>query len=847
MNLLSLNSDWQLKQRDPQLDLTQDFATPTEDGWIAASVPGVVQQDLLREGLIPDPFVGLNEHAAQWVGEVDWLYRSKFELPTDFNEVEALDLCLDGLDTFGTVWLNGVQLLTNDNMFVPHRIDVKKALKPGQNELNILIESALRRGKEREKTYGELVRWNPNSDSSRLYVRKAQYHYGWDWGPTLLTAGIWQEVRLESYTARLTDLACPVEISADLTEAVLPVSFSIEGPAHQPHTVELTLYGPDDQPVDRQEIPAAGGQSGLAHTFRLDNPRLWWVRGYGEQAFYRLEAQLLDRSGTEQDRQSLRLGLRRIRLVQEPLEGETGTSFYFEVNNLPIFAGGANWIPADSFLPRLTEPDYRRWLERVAAAHMVMVRVWGGGIYEAEAFYDLCDELGLLVWQDFMFACGMYPAHDSFQTSVRAEAEAQVRRLRHHPCLALWCGNNEDYLVADSVGAYDPAFEGDLATSSFPARAIYEELLPQVCQTLDPTNLYWPGSPYGGQNANLQTEGDRHTWEVWHAPMADYHLYGSYKGRFVSEFGMQALPVLPTIEAFAAPEERYVGSHTLDHHNKATDGGRRMAVYLSDNLRLPTSFEEYVYATQLIQSEALLTAVRDWRREWAGPQAYRVGGALVWQINDCWPVTSWAIVDYFDRPKPAYYTMCRELAPLALGLSRPDPARAEVSLWVANSRSLPLEASLLQQTWTLSGELLEECQTQIQVAPNGTTELVPRQTHYEGPVVLSARLEVGDSIVARTTLWPEPLKYCLPQTPHVELTRFDANHLEIKVDRPIKGLWLEAVGASSLKWSDNMLDLVPGDPQIVSGEGLHEVTQLKLSYLGGSVSINLADLASVSQ
>ena len=858
MTFLSLTEHWQLKQRNPQIPLAQDFATSDEAGWLAATVPGVVQQDLLNAALIPDPFTGLNEGLVQWVGEVDWLYRTSFELSAELIASEQLDLCFDGLDTFATVWLNGVEILSGDNMFVPYRLNVKSWLKPGTNELHILFESALRRGNEREQQYGERVRWNANSASSRLYVRKAQYHYGWDWGPTLITAGIWQAVRLEAYTARLSDLACPVELSADLSRATLPVSLVIMATGHRTGlSVELSLYGPDEQLVIRAKLPLEAGQTALTHTFELTKPQLWWVHGYGAQPFYRLESRLL--AGTsetdEYDRQSLRLGLRRIRLVQEPISGQAGSSFYFEVNNVPIFSGGANWIPADSFLPRLTEQHYRQWLETTAEANMVMVRVWGGGIYESDVFYDLCDELGLLVWQDFMFACGMYPAYDWFQTSVQAEAEANVRRIRHHACLAVWCGNNEDYMLAASIGAYDPAAKGELADSLFPARAIYEKLLPEICQKLDPVNAYWPGSPYAGADGNSATEGDRHTWEIWHGPMAEYHQYGAYKGRFVSEFGMQALPVARTIEAFAAPEERFVGSRTLDHHNKASDGFRRLAVYLSDNLAASTDFDQDIYATQLVQAESLGTAVRDWRREWAGPGQYRVGGALVWQINDCWPVTSWAVVDYFGRPKPAYYVLRRQLAPLALGIVRPiAPTGLTIDRWAVNGALTTLTATLVNQRWSLDGQLLAEDREVVALRPNQTTELPAMPGLYDQPVIMTARLEVAGEVVARSSLWPEPFKYYQFADPELELKQVGENQLELRVKRPAKGVWLEAVGSEHLRWSDNMVDLLPDDPQTLTLNGFSELRdftgltgvssfgEIKVHYLGGARRFNLQEL-----
>ena len=828
---IPLDAGWQLKQRDPATDLSIDFSAPA--GWLPASVPGSVHQDLLAADRIPDPFIGLHEQDVQWVGEVDWLYRCTFDLEPDSLQSGSVALCLDGLDTFATVWLNGQQILASDNMFIPQRVSVGPFLRPGHNELWLLFESALRHGLERQAQYGDpLPCWN--GDPSRLYVRKAQYHYGWDWGPCLLTAGPWRPIRLEAYQQRVADLHCPVEVAPDLGSAALPVSIEIEAGSAgltgaSDLMAHLSLYSPTGELIDQATLPVEGAQ--LSHRFELASPQLWWPHGYGAQPLYRLEVAL--RQGElELDRRALRLGIRRLRLLQEPLENQPGTTFLFEINNRPIFCGGANWIPADSFLPRVTPERYRAWLQHAIDAHMTMLRVWGGGIYEEDIFYDLCDELGILIWQDFMFACGIYPAHDWFQASVAAEAEAAVRRLRHHPSLALWCGNNEDYQIAQSINVYDPSFQGDFTQTPFPARAIYERLLPSICERLDPLRPYWPGSPYGGPKAIDTTVGDAHVWNVWHGPMAPYHDYPRLSGRFVSEFGMQASPALETIRAFAPPDELLPHSRTFEFHNKATDGPRRLAAYLSDIARLPADLEEYISATQLLQAEALRAGYQGWRRQWAGAGRYAVAGALVWQLNDCWPVTSWAIIDYYLRPKPAYYIVRRALAPLALGLaaanggagarvpngSESADAAGGADAWAMSSLTTPIEATLELSAWTLDGQQTQTERHQVTLSPNQATELGNFAFESKRQLVVSARLLRDNSVVARAALWPEPFKYLRLPDPLIELTRLDENTLRLRAARPAKGVWLQT--DSMAQWSDNMLDLIPGDEQIITAKGL---------------------------
>lgn len=817
MRQFMLSSGWQLRQRDHGRAADELFAD--EAGWVAATVPGNVHPDLIAAGMLPDPFEGLNEHAAQWVGETDWLYRCVFELPAGFADAPAVALCCDGLDTIATVWLNGAQVISSDNMFVPQRAEVKGLLREGRNELRVLFESALLRGREREAEHGVLACWN--GEPSRLYVRKAQYHYGWDWGPTLLTAGPWLPVRLEAYEARVADLSAPPHVAEDLASATVPVRVELElGASSDPVararlladiTVHIELLSPAGDVAASARVPAA---LGVAHAeLAVAAPELWWPRGYGAQPLYTL-AVSVERGAERLDRVEQRLGLRRLRLVQEPLEREPGTTFLFEVNGAPIFCGGANWIPADSFTPRITPERYRDLIQQAADMHMVMLRIWGGGIYEPDVFYDLCDELGILVWQDFLFGCGIYPATPWFQNSVRQEAEAQVRRLRHHACLAIWCGNNEDYQIGESLGAYDKDAPPD-AASRFPARVIYEQLLPEVCARLDPSRAYWPGSPYGGVDTRDGTVGDRHVWDIWHGAMAPYQAYPDYAGRFVSEFGMQAAPDMATIESFTLPAERFPQSRTMDHHNKAEGGPRRLMAYVVDNAPLPANLEEYIYTTQLVQSEALASAYRGWRRRWRGPGGYAVAGALVWQLDDCWPVTSWAIVDYAHRPKAACGAIRRCLAPLALGLAR-DEDGADV--WAVNGTLAAVQAQLELRTWTIAGEAVAVERVQVTLEPNRATELGSFGFDPGGALVLDARLRVGDEVVAREALWPEPFKHYRLPDPLIVVDLAGPETIRVRTVRPAKGVLLSA--GDGVVWSDNMLDLMPDDERVITARGL---------------------------
>lgn len=780
-------------------------ALESAENWQPAQLHGCVHLDLLRNGRIPDPFFGLNEADVQWIGETDWLYEMTFRLSADQLTQPHLDLCFEGLDTFAEVYVNGAHVLSGQNMFVPQRVAIKAHVREGENRIAVRFESALRRGKALEARYGVRALWN--GDSSRLYVRKAQYHYGWDWGPTLLTAGIWRPVYVEAYKARIAEWHIQPTLSDDLSHAELSVSVQTEGAAE---AIRLTLYDPSGAQVESVQI--ALDKASARYTFTLRAPQLWYPRGYGQQARYHVVAELIGVTETVLDRRDMRIGIRRVRLIQAPFADQDGTSFYFEINNVPIFCGGANWIPADSFTPRLNATRYHEWLRLAADANMLMLRVWGGGIYEDEAFYELCDELGLLIWQDFMFACGIYPAHPEFLANVRAEASAQIKRLRHYACIVLWCGSNEDYQVAESIGVYDPDFQGDFTQSAFPAREIYERLLPQLCAALDPTRPYWQGSAYGGKSVFDQTVGDRHTWEIWHGEMADYQDYSRYGGRFISEFGMQALPILPTIEAFTAPEDRTPQSATLRYHNKGGQGEMRLNHYVTRNVgEVAQTLTDYIYQTQLVQAEAVAAAFEGWRIGWRDEGKRYIGGALVWQLNDCYPVISWALVDYFLRPKPAYYRAKRALAPLALILQAEG---RKVTCWAVNTRLQPVTADLTLDCWSLEGALLSQDRLAVQIGANRAVALLEQEQPNGDLCVWAARLWQDGQIVARAARFPEPPLRADYSLARVAVTALGEGRYQVSTDRPVRGVWLEAEDADA-RWDDNMLDLLPDDPQTV--------------------------------
>ncbi|GEM44442.1 beta-mannosidase [Deinococcus cellulosilyticus] len=818
MTTLTLHTRWEFKQRDPASDLQQDFGR--SEGWQSATVPGTVQQDLLHHGQIEDPYYGLNERDVQWIGEKDWLYRSTFDINQSTLQAKHLHLTFEGLDTISTVFLNGQQVLQSDNMFTEHTLDIRDLLQEGENTLWVLFESPLKVGHAREAAGGVRAAWN--GDTSRVYLRKAQYHYGWDWGPVILTAGIWKDVKLQAFEVVLKDVYVPAEVTPDLLQAFIPVHVTLGGDV-QDVQVQVRLKDPEGREIQQVTLEGAPVASAL---FEVATPELWYPSGRGAQPLYTVQVEL-HQAGTLLEQKSVRIGLRRIRVVQERVRGEQGSSFTFEVNNEPFFVGGANWIPEHLLLNTVTEQQYRERLTQARDANMTMVRVWGGGIYEADVFYDLCDELGLLVWQDFMFACGMYPGDEAFRNSVRLEAEQQVTRLRNHACLALWCGNNEDYQIAQAVGAYGPG--GD--ESKFHAQHIYEVLLREVCERLDPNTLYWPGSPYGGADVFDKTIGDRHTWEIWHGPMAPYQEYKNYEGRFVSEFGLMSAPSLQVIQQAMPEHEQFPESETFVHHTRALgpnfkpDGARRLAVYQAENLRGHKNLEEYIYNTQLVQAEAMRYAYRDFRKRFDGPGKYAVSGALVWQLNDCWPVSSWAIIDSAGIPKPAYYTIKRELAPITVGIHL---EAGKLETWVCSSGRESRTLQLKRYAYTLQGEKVAEDTCTVTVLPARRTDVPSWQVDRQ-PLVYFAELQDGTEVVARASHFPEPFKSFDFSQVKLNIEVQEDGKIHVSADRPAKGVWLSA--GPGVCWSDNFLDVHPGEVRVVQASGLRD-TVIQVSALG---------------
>ena len=630
MKTMSLNGAWSLT------------IPGTDFGLVPAQVPGSVYHDLLSAGRIPDPFFRDNENEALKLMEHDFLYARGFTADAALLACEAVLLRCEGLDTLAEISLNGAAVGRADNMHRIWEYDVKALLREGENRIEIRFSSPTKYIRE---AYAE----NPADGSSDAMVgfpllRKAHCMFGWDWGPRLPDAGIWRDISLIGVdTARIRDVLVLQEHEEG--RVTLRVQTHVTRFSADVTAVRVAVTGPDGR-----VFTGAGEDCEIV----IDAPQLWWPAGFGEQPLYTVSVGL-SAGGAALDGWSRRIGLRTMTVSRR--RDDWGESFSHCVNGVDVFAMGADYIPEDNLLPRMNPARTRRLLEDARAANMNCIRVWGGGLYPDDWFYDICDELGLLVWQDFMFACAVYNLTDAFEENICAEFRDNIRRLRHHPSLALWCGNNEmEQFVAVGQWVGSKRQVADYIK-------MYEYLLPKVLKTEDPQAFYWPASPSSGGSFDAPQDPDRgdvHYWDVWHGlkPFTDYR---NYLFRYVSEFGFQSFPCMETIESFTLPEDRNVFSYVMEKHQRNASANGRIVAYLSQMYLYPHDLDLLVYASQLLQAQAMQYGVEHWRR-YRG----RCMGAVIWQLNDCWPVASWASIDYYGRWKALHYYAKRFFAPVLI-------------------------------------------------------------------------------------------------------------------------------------------------------------------------------------
>ncbi|WP_326954385.1 glycoside hydrolase family 2 protein [Amycolatopsis sp. NBC_01286] len=676
--------DWTLRACGPLTHVPIELARRLAEG-IPAAVPGTVHTDLLAAGLIPDPYLDRNENDLQWIGLTGWRYETTFDRPAAPGVVE---LVFDGLDTVAEVELNHHVIATTVNMHRSYRVPVTDLLADG-NTLAVTFSSAVRYARAERRRLGDLP--NLGNDEPSNFIRKMACNFGWDWGPKLVTAGLWKTAAIDVWDVGRLRQVRPLVSVTPSGDGVVEIHADVDG---------------SDDLVLRARVGGVEvfGPTGSALSLTVEQPRLWWPHSLGEQPLHPLTVTLETSDGSIVDTWSREIGFRTIDL--DDLDG----AFTFRVNGVPLFVRGANWIPDDCFPHRIDAARYDRRVQQATGARIDLLRVWGGGIYESDDFYAACDRRGVLVWQDFLFACAGYPEDEPLRGEVEAEAREAVVRLAPHPSLALWCGNNENYM-----GWFHWGWQTELADRDWGA-GYYEHLLPDIVGELDPTRPYIPGSPWSGDPARDTQDDDHgcvHIWDVWNE--RDFSGYLERVPRFVSEFGWQAPPAWATLTAAVHDDPLTPESPGILHHQKAKDGNGKLARGLAHHFAAPASAEDWHYLTQVTQARAIRTGIEHFR----GHRPHCMG-TIVWQLNDCWPVTSWSAIDGAERRKPLWYALREAYADRLITIQERDGGPAAI---LVNDSAAAWEAPLELRRLTVDGEILAKTGTTVRVPPRDTVTL----------------------------------------------------------------------------------------------------------------------------
>lgn len=786
------------------------FKNAEKTDWMPAEVPGTVHTDLMDNAVIPDPFVDRNESRVQWnenvdrkvrwVENEDWDYQTTFTISADELENQNVELVFDGLDTFAEVYLNGENILSADNMFRQWRVAVKKSLKEGDNKLQIKFKSSVKVG---DKLADKVPFMTP--ESPRAFVRKAQYQFGWDWGPRLVTAGIWKDVRLHFWNeAELKNIKLA---QTKLNDNKGKLNFHMNIRAQNPGKYLVKVNDKS------KKVKLKKGDNKISIPYTVKAPKLWQPSGWGEPHLYDFTIKLI-KDGEKLSEDKVRHGFRTVELVRE--KDKSGESFYFKVNGHPLYAKGANWIPNDNFLPRLTKEDYRNMIENAKAANMNMIRIWGGGVYENDEFYKAADENGILIWQDFMFAGTFYPSDKEFLNNVREEVKYQVNRLQNHPSIVLWSGNNEvreaisgwgyqkklNYTTEDSLQVWEDYHK------------IFEEVIPNTLdKTLaDDDYVYLASSPTGhAESRAAASDGDSHYWGVWHN-YEPFEAFNDNVGRFVSEFGFQGMPTLETIKAMFSEDvdldELSIFNKTVLFHEKDDGGWGKMFKIMDREYQIPKSFIQYDYVSQLLQARAIKVGLETFRRN----KPYNMG-SLVWQLNDTWPVTSWSAIDYLGNWKALQYQIKRSYRPQIL-LSHEKEGQLNifaVNDALENFKNPKLEIQLIN----FQGDILKTIakdykgktlEGELKLGSFEKAKLIGDVEENKVFLKLTLKNKAQGRITANTYFFGKPKDLEL-EKPDIQIKKISAEEIEISTDVLAKDVYL----MGPIHYSDNFFDLLPGE------------------------------------
>ncbi|MGY8988459.1 MAG: beta-mannosidase [Flavobacteriales bacterium] len=750
--------------------------------WHKAEVPGNNFTDLLNHHFIADPFYGTNEDSIQWVSEKDWHYKSRFSVTKNTLKNKKQYLVFNGLDTYAKVYLNDSLILVADNMFRKWEADVKGILKK-ENELRILFEPVSEKEKEKQTVLGYSL---PGGD--RVFTRKAGFHYGWDWGAKITPSGIWRKVELKIWDACIINDIYVTQDNLTDSLANLMVSIKIESSTAKTITVKVHNNILEDFKLKK-------GDNSLSLNIQILSPELWWPNGYGNQKLYDISVCIVDENGIL-DSRIKKIGLRKIELITK--QDSLGKTFYFKVNNRPIFMKGANYIPQDNLQNRVTKNHYRNLLNDVKTANMNMLRVWGGGIYEEDIFYDLCDSLGILVWQDFMFACAMYPSDSLFLKNVKQEAIDNVKRLRHHPSIALWCGNNEISEGWHRWGWQDSYTEKQKVEIWSGYQKVFQEILPQVVE-MHSQFAYWESSPkFGRGNPKHQFEGDAHYWGVWHDTEPFENLERKVP-RFMSEFGFQSFPEMSTIATFSDSTDWSLNSDVIKSHQKHPRGNVLIKEYMQREYNIPEKFKKFIYASQVLQANGMRIGLEAHRRS----QPYCMG-TLYWQLNDCWPVASWSSRDYFGNWKALHYTAQDVFSPVSLSLEKTE--NNNFNIWVISDTTNCTD-TLLINTYSLKGKILSSSKQFLKI--QAKSQLIDSIPFCKDDEFIICKLK-QQNVESKVGFTKAIKNYDFPK-PNIQY-QYIGGQLKLSTNTPAFQIYLHGIKGN---FSDNFFTLLPGEEKVL--------------------------------
>ncbi|MDW9381745.1 beta-mannosidase [Chryseobacterium sp. JV558] len=797
----------QFSQRNLSFENWQ-FKNSKDQNWLPAKVPGTVHLDLMDNKIIPDPFKDENEKKVQWIENEDWDYQTQFTVSSQELKNDNIDLIFNGLDTFSEIYLNGKLLKKTDNMFRKWNIPVKKYLKPGNNALQIKFQSAVNTGKELAKKVPFTM-----PESPRSFVRKAQYQFGWDWGPRLVTAGIWKDVALEFWNNAKIITVKDIQNNS--------------GKSSNLHfEVEIYAQNAGDYTLDlnsiHKKISLKKGTNVISVPYETKGMKLWQPNGRGEANLYDFKIKL-SKDLNNIDVKDIRIGLRTVELIQE--KDEKGKSFYFKVNGNPLYIKGTNWIPGDSFSPRMAKEKYHKLIKDTKDANMNMIRIWGGGIYEDDEFYKACDENGILVWQDFMFAGSFYPADGAFLNNVKEEVKDQVNRLQNHPSIALWCGNNEIDEAIVNWG-YQKQFKyskNDSLQVWKDYKKLFHDVIPSaLAENLkSDKNIYWPSSPsIGWGHKESLTEGDSHYWGVWWGEQP-FEIYNEKVGRFMSEYGFQGTPSLETTKSmFSGTPDLNLQNSTIKAHEKHARGWDIINEYLKRDYKIPTDFVQYNYVSQLLQARGMQIAIEAHRRA----KPYNMG-TLYWQLNDCWPVVSWSSIDYLGNWKAFHYQAKRSFEPVLVSIAETDKS---YDVYLISDLMKELKADIKFELIDFKGKTLWKANQSDVVNADVSKKIRSiSKTELAQFNLSEAVLKISsekDIIFQKLFFFNKPKDLKLSK-PNIKIKKISPTEIEISTDALTKDIYL----IGDTHFSDNFFDLLPGtSKRIVLSKPLGNVELMNL-------------------